>query len=100
MEKIMDKNEILSILHKYKNDFAEKYGIISLGVFGSVALGKNHQDSDVDICIKTVTPDPFILVHIKSDIEERVQQHVDIIRLREKMNPLLKERINRDAIYV
>jgi len=96
----MNKDEILSILRDFKQNFAEPYGILALGLFGSIARGQSRENSDVDICIKTVTADPFVLVHIKEDIERRVHRRVDIVRMREKMNPYLKERIEKDGIYV
>ena len=96
----MDRNEVINVLRAYKQDNAKRYGILSLGIFGSVARGQSRDDSDVDVCIKTVTPDPFALVHIKEDIEQRVRHRVDIVRVREKMNPFLKERIDKDGIYV
>ncbi len=96
----MNKNEILSILGNYKKEYAEKYGIIEMGVFGSIARDEAREDSDLDIYIKTVTPDPFILVHIKEDIEKLARQRVDIVRIREKMNPFLRDRIEKEGVYV
>jgi uncharacterized protein len=96
----MGKKEIIAILRDYKNTYAEKYGIQALGVFGSVARDQSREDSDVDICIKTVTPNPFVLVHIKEDIEQLVHRRVDIVRVREKMNPFLKQHIEKEGIYV
>jgi uncharacterized protein len=96
----MKRDDILAILREFKRDYSEKYGILEIGVFGSIARDDAWEDSDVDICIKTITPNPFFLVHIKEEIEGRVQKHVDIIRVREKMNPFLKERIEKEARYV
>jgi predicted nucleotidyltransferase len=96
----MNRKEILALLREYKRMNAEKYGIIELGVFGSVARDEAVNDSDVDICIKTMTPDAFMLVHIKEDIENILQKHVDILRVRDTMNPYLKSRIISEAVYV
>jgi uncharacterized protein len=96
----MEREKILSILKTYKNDFSAKYGILELGIFGSVARDEAMKESDVDICVKMETPDPFQLVHIKHDIEQIINKHVDIIRIREKMNPYLRQRIEKEAIYV
>ncbi len=96
----MKREEVLSVLQAYKSDFSQKYGILAIGVFGSVARNEAETDSDVDICIKIKNPDPFTLVHIKEDIESKVKMHVDIIRIREKMNPYLRKRIDKDAVYV
>lgn len=96
----MHRDEILSFLRDFKIRHSDEYGIISLGVFGSVARGDNREDSDLDICVATRTPDPFVLVHIKEDIEKKLHRRVDIIRVREKMNPVLKRRIEKEGIYV
>lgn len=96
----MGRDSILAILRDFKQTFAEKYGILEIGVFGSIARDEAREDSDIDICIKTKTPDPFTLVHIKEEIENRVRKHVDIVRMREKMNPFLKERIEKEGVYV
>jgi uncharacterized protein len=96
----MSKNDIINILRDYKNKFAKQYGILALGIFGSVARDEARKDSDLDIYIKTAMPDPFILVHIKEDVEKLVHLKVDIVRIREKMNPLLKSRIEKEGVYV
>ena len=96
----MGRNDILAVLRDIKQNFAEKYGILEIGIFGSTARDEAREDSDVDICIKPKTPDPFAIVHIKEEIESRVRKHVDIVRIREKMNPFLRERIEKEGIYV
>ena len=96
----MNRDEILRILREFKRDYAAKYGILELGVFGSVARDTAGEQSDVDICVKTETPNPFMLVHIKQELEERVGKHVDIVRVREQMNPFLKSRIEKEGVYV
>ena len=41
--------EILDILRDFKAHYAEKYGIITLGLFGSAARGEHDENSDIDI---------------------------------------------------
>jgi predicted nucleotidyltransferase len=94
----MNRDDILTFLRDFKIRYGDKYGIMSLGVFGSVARGEIRDDSDVDIYITTRTPDPFALVHIKDQIERDLRRHVDIIRVREKMNPFLRKRIEEEGI--
>lgn len=97
---IMCKDEILTKLKRYKACNAEKFGIVALGVFGSVARGTERDDSDIDICIKIIEPNPLYLVRIKSELEELFKRHVDIVRVREKMNAYLKENIEKQGLYV
>jgi len=96
----VNRNYILSLLAQYKQNNLEKYGIENIGIFGSVARNEATDSSDVDICIKTKTPDLFMLVHIKEELQNLFHKSVDIVRLRKRMNPYLKKRIDKEAIYV
>jgi hypothetical protein len=96
----MDRNGILTALRDYKNHNSTRYGITALGLFGSVARGQFNDESDVDIFVRTVTPNPFCLAHIKEEIEQIVHRRVDIVRVRDRMNPFLKARIEKEGINV
>ena len=93
-------SEILRILEQYKKDYQLKYGINKLGLFGSAARGTGGKDSDIDIVIEQSVPDLFLLGSIKTDLEQELGTKVDIIRIRKGMNTFLKDRIEREAIYV
>jgi predicted nucleotidyltransferase len=96
----MNRDEILNVLKNYKNNNLNKYEILELGFFGSVARNQASENSDVDMCIKTKTPDMFVLVHIKEELQKLLSISIDIVRIRDKMNPYLKKRIENEAIYV
>ncbi|KAA6324873.1 hypothetical protein EZS27_025847 [termite gut metagenome] len=92
--------EYLELLKRFKKDNAKQYGIKKLGVFGSVAREQQKEGSDVDICVETDTPNLFNLVHIKDDLQELFHCKVDVVRLRDKMDALLRERVEREGRYV
>ncbi len=95
----MKREEILNILKAHKQTFADKYGVTRLGVFGSVARGEATATSDVDIVVE-MPPDLFQMVHMKEELEEMLVASVDLIRDQPYLNALLKQRIDREAIYV
>ena len=97
---VPEKNEVLAVLKHHKPQFARRYGVTQIGVFGSVARGEARPDSDVDIVVRMTKPRLFSMVHIKETLEEALQRRVEIVQYREKMNPFLKKRIDRDAVYV
>jgi hypothetical protein len=96
----MNRSEILDVLRKYKLENAQKYGIETMGIFGSYARDAADEESDIDIFVEMQKPDLYALVHIKEELEELFDKSVDIVRRREKMSPYLKKRIERDAQYV
>jgi predicted nucleotidyltransferase len=96
----MNREIILQILRTYKEEVGAHYGITALGVFGSIARGQATEESDVDVVIQTRTPNLLILSRVRQELEERIVRHVDVVRYREQMNPFLKKRIDKDAVYV
>ena len=93
------REDYIAILRQYLTLKSDSYGIIRIGIFGSVARNEQTQDSDVDICVEIKKPDLFTMVHIKEDLQELFGRSVDIVRLRKNMNPMLLSRIERDGIY-
>jgi uncharacterized protein len=96
----MSLNEILTSLRHYKQSHQKEYGIKTLGIFGSVSKGQADEHSDIDIFVELTKPDLFLLSDIKQDIEQSLHIPVDIVRLRDGMNPLLRQRISKDGLYV
>lgn len=92
-------NDYITILRKYLSTKADAYGITKIGIFGSVARNEQTEDSDVDVCVEMKKPDLFTMVHIKEELQELFGKPVDIVRLRNNMNPMLLKQIKRDGIY-
>ena len=96
----MNKEQVLDFLAQHKQDFYEKYQISDMALFGSYARDENSKDSDIDIAIETGLSDYFKLYDFKEELEKHFHTKVDIVRLREKMNPSLKKRILNEGVYV
>jgi len=98
------KSYLLPIYPAYQIDFkahyAEKYGIITLGLFGSAARGEHDETSDIDICIKLQEPNYFTIQDIKEDLEKIFRTKVDIISLGAIMRNFFKKSLEEDAIYI
>ena len=95
----MKKEELIDILRNYKNERANYYGIMTIGIFGSTARGDAREESDVDIVLRIREPDLFMLVGIKEELEERLHRPVDIVTYRDNMNLFLKKRIDEEVVY-
>ncbi len=100
MNNKLQRAEVLQILGLHKELFKSRYGVIKLGIFGSVARNEAVEASDVDVVVEMQAPDLFFMVHIKEELEKALHCPVDIVHYRKRMNDFLKKRINRDAVYV
>jgi uncharacterized protein len=94
----MNRDEVLAILRRHKPVLERRYGVRRIGVFGSVARDEATGHSDVDVVVE-MPPDLYRMVHIKELLEEALDAPVDLVRKREHMNALLRERIDNEAVY-
>jgi len=94
------REEIIKLLKSYKPIAEGKYGLTRIGIFGSVARGEHTPNSDVDICYEGRFPTLLTLDLIQTDLERLLGCPVDLVRMRDGMDSLLKERINKEAIFV
>ena len=92
--------EYINLLSDFKNKRGLTYGINHIGIFGSVARGEQTEKSDVDIYYEGEPLSLFKIMTLKNELENLLNCSVDIVRLREKMNLVLKKRIQKEGIYV
>ncbi|MCX5844284.1 MAG: nucleotidyltransferase family protein [Deltaproteobacteria bacterium] len=96
----MNKEDIIRFISSHKAEFEQEFGVKKIGLFGSYVRGEAHEGSDIDIVVELEKPDLFSLIGIKQSVEEAFGNKVDIVRLRDKMNKALRNRIEQEAIYV
>ena len=96
----MNRNSVLQELRRFRQESGTRHGIITLGVFGSTARDCASDESDVDVVVTLEEPNLLTLSRIRLELEEQLHQHVDLVSYRKRMNPFLKERIEREARYV
>ncbi|MBC6472640.1 MAG: nucleotidyltransferase domain-containing protein [Hormoscilla sp. GM102CHS1] len=97
---VLVRSKVLEVLRQLKPSLQQKYGVTRLGFFGSVARDEATETSDVDVVMEMEQPNLFMKVHIKEELEYALDKPVDVIRYRERMNTFLKNRIDREAVYV
>ncbi|MEM6447420.1 MAG: nucleotidyltransferase family protein [Cyanobacteria bacterium J06642_2] len=95
----MKREEALAALREQSSVLRAQFGVTRLGIFGSVARDEASEASDLDVVVE-MAPDLFKMVHLKDYLQNTLHIPVDIVRYRQQMNPFLKQRIDREAIYV
>lgn len=89
---------VLSRLRQHQPDWRRRFHVVELGLFGSVARGESRPDSDLDVWVQLDPLTPYALVHLKHELETLLQCPVDLVRVRERMNPALRQRIEQEGI--
>ena len=96
----MKRTEVLRILHEKRGELAEKYGVKSLALFGSVARDEARPDSDVDLLVEFDRPvGLFAFIGLKQVLEALLSCQVDLGTPR-SLKPHLKESVLQEAIHV
>lgn len=96
----LGREAVLRELRNHLPQFERLYGVTKIGIFGSVARDDASERSDVDIVYEMRRPNLFTVVHLKDELENILHCSVDLVRYRERMNPFLKKRIEKDGVYV
>lgn len=80
-----------------KNDLLNKYGLTSIGVFGSLARGDNDPQ-DIDLFIEELA-DYKKLIQFKTELERLTHKRTDIV-IKKYANPIVLYRAKKDMVYV
>ena len=100
----MTKNIILDYLKSKKEELHKKYGIVSLGLYGSYARNEATDTSDIDIfyerdsTFKLDSGLEFMRINEQLANDLHVKK-VDFVSLA-FMNPIIKYYAKKDFIYV
>lgn len=77
-----------------------KYGLIRIGIFGSVARSENTNDSDIDIVVELEKPSLSLMYDLRENLKQLFGCDVDLVRFRDSLRPMLKNNILNEAVYV
>lgn len=89
----------ISAIGNNRSKITHDFGIKTLRIFGSVSRNEQTALSDLDVCVETETPNPFLLANLKEYLENLLDCHVDVVRIHKNMNPFFMSRIENDGVY-
>lgn len=90
--------QLLRLLRSHQSEWRQRYRLQRIGLFGSTARNEATASSDVDVWVELDPLTPFATVHLKQELEALLQRPVDLVRLRERMNPALRQAILREGV--
>jgi len=86
--------EFAAVLRDHLPDLRERYGVESLGIFGSYVRGEEEEDSDLDVLVEfSGTIGLFGFVGFNNDLSDMLGIKVDLV-----MKGALRRRIGKRVL--
>ena len=90
--------EIREVLRKCLPEIREKYGVVSIGIFGSYARGEANPSSDIDIIVEFDRPIGWEVVDLSDYLESLLHHNVDLV-IQRSLHPLIRDSILAEVQY-
>ena len=81
-------------------ELRRRYGVVSLGVFGSWTRGHTHPESDLDLLVELEDPSLSLLrfVALKHELSDLLGVPVDLVE-RDVLKPSIGKQILDEVVY-
>ncbi len=98
---VRNQSEIITFLQAHKDELAQRFGVVSIGLFGSFARGKAREDSDIDIAIELMPEKKTLgnFLGIRRYLEQEFGRKVDL-GIESTLKPLARKIITKEIIHV
>ena len=98
---VRNRNDIIMFLQTHKDEMAQRFGVVSVGLFGSYARGEEREDSDIDIAIELVPAKKSLsnFLGIRRYLEQQFGKKVDL-GIESTLKPLAREMVAKEIIHV
>ena len=98
----MSLNQIIKVLGTHKESLSKEFGIVSIGIYGSLAEAKAQNDSDIDLFYQLAEGESLGLKEL-DELEEKIKtilgrEDVDIVNFR-FMNPIIRYRAQKHLVH-
>jgi len=92
------KEDILRLLSERRDEIKKRFGVVRIGLFGSLARGEERAGSDVDILVEFEEPTFDAYVELKFYLEELFGREVDLV-IESDVKPALREKIMGEVAF-
>lgn len=92
-------DEVKTVLTQLKPQLMSKYGVSTLGLFGSIVRDDFTEQSDIDIVVSFSRPIGIEFVTLADELEHKLNRKVDLVS-RNGIKPRHWVYIEPDVLYV
>jgi hypothetical protein len=95
----VNKQGTSEALRQEKPYLKEKFGVLSIGLFGSYAKGTERPESDIDVLVELKEPRFDSLAGLQIYLESKFGKRVEVIRQRKGLSARFLRRIRETIQY-
>jgi predicted nucleotidyltransferase len=93
-------NDISLIIAENKKQLRTEFGVVEIGIFGSVVRGEQGAGSEIDILVEFERPVGFVrFMRLEKRLSELLGMHVDLVT-KKALKPHIGKRILQEVRYV
>ena len=92
-------DEVKSVLKQLKPQLMSKYGVSTLGLFGSIVRDDFTDNSDIDILVSFSRPIGIEFVTLADELEDKLNRKVDLVS-RNGIKSVYWEFIEPEVLYI
>jgi len=93
-------NHIIRIIAENREQLRSEFGVIGIGIFGSVVRGDQGAGSDIDILVEFERPIGFVrFMRLEKRLADLVGMPVDLVT-KKALKPHIGKRILQEVRYV
>ncbi len=92
--------KLAGVLRRHLPELKDRYGVASLGIFGSYARGAEREGSDLDVLVEfSRSTDLFEFVDLKLHLSSLLGVNVDLV-MKSALKPRIGERILQEVVQL
>ena len=96
---MINKTQAIGKISSQKAFLADKFFVKEIGIFGSVARGKQHSKSDIDILVDFKSPiGIFDFIRLEDHLSTLLDSKVDLVT-KTGLKPIIKNEILSQVVY-
>lgn len=93
-------SDFAELLHQHLPELQKRFGVKSMGIFGSYVRGEQRADSDLDILVDyDKLPSLFEFIRLEDYLSQLAGVEVDLV-MEDGLKPRIGERILQEVIRV
>lgn len=94
-------DDLIDVLRRHRSELQQRYGVTSIGVFGSWVRTSAGSESDVDILVEFDDRPLSLLqfISLRDELTDMLGIPVDLVE-KDVLKPRIGERVREEVVYV